>query len=483
MHFAVTLITVIFLFSFTFCSHGLTKKAVSSSHSRTVPKAISIDQIIQQASPKALIGVRVEDAKTGKVVFAHNDLRLFKPASTTKLFTAAASLHSLGPNYKYRTQLISDQAVHNGHLKQLYVLASGDPSLRTADLNKMAKELFKQGLRTVERGLIIDTSRFEGPEWAPGWTVDGLNWYYYPPISATTLDENTVGLTLSQSNPKSANVKAYFQDRSLPFPIRGSLAAVSERGSKLWCELILHFGKENALDISGCWPRQAQTSTLQVAIRDTVHHFHFRLRQALLNAGIHIPTHYRLARLPEHPLLLSEHSSKPLSLLLKPLLEDSNNLYAESLLKTIGWQEHRVGSFQGGVNALKEVLQNNLAVNLKHIRLKDGSGGSHYNLASPKHLTQLLHAMKNSVHADAFFKALPRSGYTGTLKYRLSDPTHRGRFLAKTGTITGSATLAGLVRTHKGRELVFAVMVDQTTLTSRQARHLIDRICQQFMNY
>lgn len=445
-----------------------------------ISKAITLDTILMEEARRATIGVRVIDAETGAEVFTHNDQLLFKPASTLKMFTVAASLYGLGPEFRYHTRFLTDKKSHPNKIDHLYVELSGDPSFSLHHLSRIAKSLAQQGITHIQKGIVLDTSRFEGPNWPPGWTVDALTWDYNPPINAAIIDENAIGLTVG---PAKAGEKLpiQFSDSRLPFAIENTITAVTAQESNGWCQIVLEFGADNTLKASGCWPQGNAQNQLRVAIHDPVHLFYVRLLQTLSEAGISVAPQYRVGVIPADTYVLAEHESAPLSSLIQTVLLRSNNIYAESLTKTLGWALHRVGSFQGGVKAMREILENNLAVGLKQAQIKDGSGGSHYDLISLKDVTSLLKAMRKSPHKDVFFDAFPRSGFTGTLKFRLSNKSHRGRFIAKTGTLTGTGALAGIAKTYQGRELVFVVVVDQTTLNARQTRHLIDRICQRFL--
>ena len=93
-----------------------------------------IDQLIQQTLPNATIGVVVKEAASGKIIYSHNGSKLLSPASNVKLFTAAAAMYHLGPKYQYHTVLSQKK-------KDIYLQFTGSPSLTTADLRNLIKDL------------------------------------------------------------------------------------------------------------------------------------------------------------------------------------------------------------------------------------------------------------------------------------------------------------------------------------------------------
>ena len=86
--------------------------------------------------PNSNIGIVIANAKTGKIIYQKNAYQPFTPASNTKLFTAAAALYLLGPNYTYNTTLKTANSNY-------YLTFSGDPSFTAKDLQAFFEKLKK----------------------------------------------------------------------------------------------------------------------------------------------------------------------------------------------------------------------------------------------------------------------------------------------------------------------------------------------------
>ena len=154
----------------------------------------------------------------------------------------------------------------------------------------------------------------------------------------------------------------------------------------------------------------------------------------------------------------------------------SDNEAAEVLLRHVGLAVSEQGSAAAGVRAVKKTL-GALGVPLAGARLYDGSGLSRENRLRPVTLLGTLRAATSDERPDlrAVLTGLPVAGFTGSLAVRFEDADPRGRGLvrAKTGTLTGVSSLAGLVIDRDGQPLLFVLMADRVdpvdTLAARDA--------------
>ncbi|MFD0630479.1 D-alanyl-D-alanine carboxypeptidase/D-alanyl-D-alanine-endopeptidase [Catenulispora yoronensis] len=163
------------------------------------------------------------------------------------------------------------------------------------------------------------------------------------------------------------------------------------------------------------------------------------------------------------------------------MLTVSDNDLAEALLRQVALAGGKPATFEGGVAAVREQL-GRLGVGLTGLSVLDGSGLSRDDRISPAFLVSVLSAAAADDHPDlrAALTGLPVAGLTGTLAEdgRYTTPQSSagaGLVRAKTGSLTGVVTLAGLVRDNDGQLLVFALMADQATDTA-SARAAVDRI-------
>jgi D-alanyl-D-alanine carboxypeptidase/D-alanyl-D-alanine-endopeptidase (penicillin-binding protein 4) len=165
---------------------------------------------------------------------------------------------------------------------------------------------------------------------------------------------------------------------------------------------------------------------------------------------------------------LAESRGRALPDLVFPILNSSQNLFAEMLLKLLGREVAGAGSWDAGLEVERRFLVDSVGVDSAAFSLDDGSGLSSSNLVAPAAFTTLLRYMARHPRAGPFLAALPRSGSRGSLRRRFVGTPLEGRVMAKTGSIAGVNTLAGYIERPDGRRVTFAVMVN--------AHHIPDRL-------
>jgi PBP4 family serine-type D-alanyl-D-alanine carboxypeptidase len=173
--------------------------------------------------------------------------------------------------------------------------------------------------------------------------------------------------------------------------------------------------------------------------------------------------------------LIVNQKSPLLIEILQVMMKKSKNLYADTILKTLGWQECGVGSFEEGRKVVKEVLAG-FDMQPGTYTCRDGSGLSRYNLISPKQIVNVLKAMRYDDNWSAWKELFPISGVDGTLKYRLIGTLAEGKVIAKTGMMSNIRCVSGYLITEQNEEFVFSIMVNGHLRKTAEIDSLIDTI-------
>jgi D-alanyl-D-alanine carboxypeptidase/D-alanyl-D-alanine-endopeptidase (penicillin-binding protein 4) len=171
---------------------------------------------------------------------------------------------------------------------------------------------------------------------------------------------------------------------------------------------------------------------------------------------------------------LATVESSPLSALLVETNQESNNLYAEVLLRTLG----AGGSGDTTEQGLKKITETltALGVNSQSYVLVDGSGLSRQNLVSPEAIAQTLKLMAQTPQAAIYRASLPTAGVNGTLGGRFLNTTAQGHLQAKTGTLTAVSALSGYLDVPSYQPLVFSILLNQSDQSPTLQRQAIDEI-------
>lgn len=447
------------------------------------PKTLSeeISNLLEHEMTSAEIGIVVADANSGKTIYEHNGFKLFTPASNTKLFSAAAALYELGPEYKFQTAIyVNKKNITQKTLKgNLYIHFSGDPSLRIKHLSKLITQVANAGILKIKGDIILDTSDFNGPNYAPGWSQEDLNWYFNAPITTIILNQNTIDVNLIPGSKLGNKAKAVLvKEKLAPFiKLNTDVDTVTYPESMNSCSLEINITQHNDVTLTGCWPISDQAKTLHIAIKNPNLFAKAIIKRELKKQGLKFTGTIKEGAMPTGLNQIALKESAPLKLLLQTLLKDSNNIYAECITKTLGKHSYNEGSFINGVNAITDILHKKVNLDAEKYVLKDGSGASRYTLLSPKQIVRLLFVIHHTPDlASIYEQALPESGQDGTLKHRMQSFDLRGKIAAKTGSMSGVSSLSGILTDRNHHQMIFAIMINHFVGEISEAKMLQAKI-------
>ena len=429
------------------------------------------------------LGIHVRDAATGGSVWGRRADDLFILASNTKIFSTAAALDGLGPGYLFTTRLDARGPVEDGALRgDLAVVGGGDPMVSWrlpeedsyAVFRRWAAALRERGVDRVEGDVYLDHGFFDGPAIHPDWDPDKyLNWYQAP-VEALTFDENTVRVRAVPAGRPGAPARVE-TDPDLPyFGLQGSVRTLpSWRGNLL---RVHRSPGSDRLTVSGGVYLRARDLEKPIAIDDPVAYYGAALAAAFAEEGIELGG--RTVAVPKRPGLVWDRVAVHHTSLL-PVLEvtnhESQNLFAETLVKTLGAELCGAGSWDNGIRYVAELVER-AGVEPESFRLYDGSGLSRSNRMAPSAVTRFLASMAFHPWADLYVESLPTGGEEGSsLEKRLREPPYPGRVHAKTGTLAGISTLSGYARGRSGRLYAFSVLAAGGAAGARRVQDAIAR--------
>lgn len=423
-------------------------------------------------------GILVESLSpkiSDRALYDLNSDRYFIPASNTKLLTTAAALLALGSDYRIRT------SVYDAGEGTLQVVGRGDPSLTNAQLKDLAQQLRYQGIRTI-RKLIFNDSYLEGDVVNPTWEWEDIQFDYGTSVNSLILNQNAVKLTLSPQQPGQP-LRMSWSDAmaSRQWKIENeSMTSEAETSNSVTVKAVLG---QPILRIKGQLPIDANPETFDMAILDPANNFLQHFRNALALEGITVQQASVISTVTTNQEQeLAAVESPPLALLVFETNQESNNLYAEVLLRTLQVSAQPLPDISPnshsadiGLQQLKATLTA-LGVDPESYIIVDGSGLSRHNLVSPKAIAQTLQLMAKTPQARVYRDSLPVAGVSGTLRNRFRNTMAQGNIQAKTGSMTGVSTLSGYLDVPGYQPLVFSIMVNQSEQSLTTLRQGIDEI-------
>ena len=445
-------------------------------------------------------GVSVVD-DAGRPLYQRNADRLFVPASNTKLVVAAVATALLPPDYRMRTSVYVNGTLRDGVVDgDLVLYGRGDPtwsercfgidtlapgacdSTFTA-IDAIAESLIARGVLRVTGRIVGDGSYFETTLVHPGWDVFDINWWYAAPVSGLGFHDNSVDFRITPATivgrPPTITWAPdlgmfAFENRARTGPAGG--------GSTIGDNF---FRKPGTMDI---WAEGTaalgRTPWIEnFALPDPNRYAARALAYSLQQHGVPVEggtesttdsLATRAARCCGSPIV--EYLGRPLPDIVFPILNTSQNWFAEMLLKTLGRELRGEGSWDAGIDAERRFLIDSMGIDSTAFSLEDGSGLAAGNLVSPGAFTRLLSYMYRHPKRAPFLAALPRSGQPGSLLRRFIGSPLEGRVVAKTGSIDRVNTLSGYIERPDGHPLIFSIEANGHALPGRMVLAQIDSV-------
>lgn len=476
-----------------------TPGTTSRNAPRSVPRTAaelrsSIEEIARQpALERGFFAIKIVSLDTGQLIYEQSANKLFRPASNMKLYTVAAALDRLTPDYHFMTSVYAKEKPDDGKIKgDLTVYGRGDPSFAARfndgdyfkGINDLADRIVAAGVKRIKGDLVGDESWFNGAPLGSGWEWEDLQWSYGAAVSALTVNDNAIDLVIKAGDKVGAPV-TITSGPPATFMIIANRATTGARGSKSDLQIYRGLGA-NTLEISGSMPLGDKDFLGGAAIPNPALAFVTMLREALVKRGVKIDGRVRTldARsmtsvpAPLQQVEIASIQSPPFSLIAAHTLKPSQNLYTEIILRTLG-KLNTISPSQTNEEAGLIVVRNFLrqaGASESDLALNDGSGLSRNDMITANATVQLLTFMSKHRYFAQFRDALPIAGVDGTLRLRMKGTAAEGNVRAKTGSLSSVASLSGYVTTAGGEHLVFSMMLNNYPDASAVRRDSIDAI-------
>lgn len=482
---------LIFFIFIAFLSSSLLGCVIKPKHESFTPVErlrSELDCLIKDEKlSSAHLGIHIESLDTGEVMYHHNENKLFIPASNIKLFTTAAGLIYLSPNFTYETELLTNGNIESGILKgDLIIIGRGDPTISgyfndgntTKVFENWADTLSYLGIKEIRGNIVVDNSYFDDIPMGEGWSWDDEIFWYSARKDAFSFNDNSIDIFIyhGDSIGAPARVRTKPQTKYINIVnkvITGNQSSEADVSFKMLYDT-------NNLEISGIFPINSEEYGKSIAVKNPAHYGAFVFGETLMRKGITFTGKVYIAG-KEQPLFqnrkrLAFYRSPRLDEIIYVINKKSKNLHAEQLLLTIGREFKGKGDSKTAISAIREFLEG-IGINTDNFFMVDGSGLSRYNLVTPKKVVELLRFMARHRYFDLYYNSLPIAGIDGTLKNRMKAAPCKNNLRAKTGSMNHIRNLSGYATTKDGEMMVFSMMCNHYITPAQYVDDLYERIC------
>jgi len=422
------------------------------------------------------VGVEAIEIDTGTVLVAAGEHQPLNPASNAKLVTAITALHILKPEHRFETGLYGPSTKGPILSGSLVLKGYGDPSLTVGDLYEMALELKRSGVKRVDGGIVVDHRFHDDQHVPPAFDQQPNEWMpFRANVAAVALNENVIIATI---RPGSEHAIVTFWPPGF-VDVEGTVK-LSDGGP---ANVQMQLGP-SATDpqrmravVSGSISADVRGVTYYRRAEDPRLLAGYALKAVLNDMGIDVKGEIRAGAANAHSLL-AKHQSAPLAALLLPVGKQSDNFYAEMILKTLGGEKKSRPASTGGGAELAEKFLAKIGAMDPGVVVKNGSGLFDANRATAHELATLLRwAYREPSIQGEVVTHLSIGGADGTLHGRFKSEHARRAVRAKTGTLDDAVALSGYVLAPPGRSPVaFSILINNCKGKVAQARGFADKL-------
>jgi D-alanyl-D-alanine carboxypeptidase/D-alanyl-D-alanine-endopeptidase (penicillin-binding protein 4) len=450
---------------------------------------------LQQAS----WAVAVQSMASDEVLYRRNAAKFMVPASNMKLVTLAAAAERLGWEYRYETRLETAATIEHGKLLgDLIVVGDGDPTISGPHstpaplFDAWAAELSAAGIESIAGRVIGDDNAFDDRGLGAGWSWDYLAQGFAAPVGALQYNANAVDITF-RAGPRPGTPVVIEGHPPAVGPTLLNYLVTGEANSETAIEFRRPVGGQT-LELRGSVPAGAPDFIKSASVENPTQFYVSALRATLIAHGISVAgealdiddvtDRFGAAAVPPPSSdrhVLARHSSPPLREMAVLMMKVSQNVYADSLLKTMGAVNGN-GTVEGGRHAVREVLQG-WGIPPEGYILADGSGLSRYNYVTADLLVKILRQMHDPRHAANFEATLPIAGVDGTLAERMKRMPLQGNVHAKTGSLANVRALSGYVTTRDGEQLAFSILANHFNVPNTSVDAVTDAIVDRLASF
>jgi serine-type D-Ala-D-Ala carboxypeptidase/endopeptidase (penicillin-binding protein 4) len=408
-------------------------------------------------------GIMVVSLTRGDTLFSRNAGTPLLPASTMKMLTTAVALDRLGPKYQFSTDVLYDGTLgSDGTINgNVYLKGDGDPSLSgrylhggpDAPMKFLAEQLAARGVKHVTGEVVGDASAFDDQRVPEGWLTRYLQSGYAARVSALSLNENLVWVTIAPDGVR-------LEPATSAIPLMSNVRTVAGGGARL----TVRRSTDGTISVSGTIGSRSPPRRYVYVVEDPARFTTGALRSALIGKGIAVDGEIRIGTTPASAVKIASIQSPTLDRIISAMNRESINHFAELLLRAAarGPDKQVQGSVANGRELLRQFFAKKVGADSASLQVFDGSGLSTLDRVTPRAMVQMLGYAHRAEWGPWFHASLPVAGESKLLRRRMKGSPAQGNLHAKTGTTNDVIGLGGYVTAADGEVIAFSFIYNGT---------------------
>lgn len=402
-------------------------------------------------------GLMAVSLTRGDTLFDYNAGTPLVPASLMKMLTTAVALERLGPRYQFSTDVLHDGSLESdGTLRgNVYLRGDGDPSLSgrylqggpSAPMNFLADQLAARGVRRVTGEVVGDHTAFDDRLVPEGWLTRYLQSGYAARVSALSLNENLVWVTIAPNGVR-------LEPATSSIPLVSNVRTVGGGGARL---SVRRFG-DGSIRVSGTIGSRSPPRRYVYVVEDPPRFTTGALRAALIGKGITVDGGIRLGSTPSNAVKIASIQSPTLDRMISAMNRESINHFAELMLRNAarGPERNKQGTIAASRSLLREFFAEKVRADSSTLQVFDGSGLSTLDRITSRGMVQMMAYAHRAEWGPWFHASLPVAGESELMRRRMKGSPAQGNLHAKTGTTNDVVGLGGYVTAANGEVIAFS---------------------------
>jgi len=415
--------------------------------------------------PDSALSVYIENLHTGEVILSWNAVEPRNPASVEKMVTTLVALDTLGPAYRWKTEISFLGEVKDGVLQgDLALKGFGDPYLVTERFWQMLRQIRLSGVTRIAGDLLIDDSYFDIGDYDPAaFDAEPLRAYNVAPNAL--LSNFKVVRYYFEPDPLSDRVLVrtdpQLENLSLKnkLTIRNGACRGYQRGVT-----ISPNEDVSEITLSGRFPSGCDVYAMNRAVLGHNAFTYGLFRSLWQESGGKLEGTWKNIVLDDTLLPSLVFESLPLAEIITKINKHSNNVMARQLLYTLGAEKYGpAGSEDKGRQVIEEWMTER-GLNSAELNLDNGAGLSRDSRMTAMHLGAILRFAYESPYMPEYLSSLSLSGLDGTMSRRFQAKRLTGQAHMKTGSLDHVSTIAGYYQAESGSRYIVVALINHADI-------------------